>query len=128
MTSPEVAVVIGGTALIAWINWYFLFSGSRATQASRGAGGVVEVPIVVHGGYEPSVVSVPRGERLRLVFDRRETAGCSEEVVIPAFGVRRFLPPFERTTIELTPDAAGRFEFTCGMGMLRGALVVEDRA
>jgi plastocyanin domain-containing protein len=62
---------------------------------------------------------------VRLVFDRQETAGCSEEVVIPDFGVRRFLPPHQRTTVEFTPTEPGRFEFTCGMGMLRGAVVVE---
>jgi plastocyanin domain-containing protein len=33
------------------------------------------------------------------------------------------LPPFKKTTVEFTPAAAGRIEFTCGMGMLRGAVV-----
>ena len=26
--------------------------------------------------------------------------------------------------VEFTPDQAGEYEFTCGMGMLRGKLVV----
>jgi serine/threonine protein kinase len=45
--------------------------------------------------------------------------------VIPDFGIRRFLPPFEKTAVEVTPVTAGTFEFTCGMGMLRGKLIVE---
>ena len=36
-----------------------------------------------------------------------------------------YLPAGERTAIELTPPAPGTYEFTCGMGMLRGRLVAE---
>ena len=50
----------------------------------------------------------------------------AEEVVIPDFGVRKFLPTGERTTIEITPRVAGRYAFTCGMSMLRGSIVAED--
>jgi plastocyanin domain-containing protein len=80
----------------------------------------------VAGGYEPSEVRVRAGLPVRLVFDRQETSPCSEEVVLPDFGIRRFLPPHAETAIELTPDHAGHFEFTCGMSMLRGRLTVED--
>jgi plastocyanin domain-containing protein len=38
---------------------------------------------------------------------------------------RRELPAFQTTLIELLPQQAGRFEFTCGMGMLRGSLLVK---
>ena len=34
--------------------------------------------------------------------------------------------PKVHTVIEVTPDHAGRYEFTCGMGMHRGALIAED--
>ncbi len=65
------------------------------------------------------------GEPVRLVFDRQETSGCSEEVVFGDFGVRRYLPAGERTAVEVTPPAPGTYEFTCGMGMLRGKVVAE---
>jgi plastocyanin domain-containing protein len=63
---------------------------------------------------------------VRLVFDRQETSSCSEEVVIPDFGIRRFLPAHQKTAVEIDPREAGTFEFTCGMGMLRGKLIVEE--
>ena len=63
----------------------------------------------------------PRG----LVFDRQETSGCSEEVVFGDFGIRRFLPAHRRTAVEVTPAEPGTYEFTCGMGMLRGRLVAD---
>ena len=81
--------------------------------------------ITVKGGYSPAQVNARAGEPLRLVFDRQETSGCSAELLIPAFGVRQTLPAFESTSVEITPHAAGEYEFTCGMNMLRGSIVVE---
>ena len=61
---------------------------------------------------------------MRLTFLRREAGGCSREVVIPAFGIRRELPQGVPVTIALPPLAEGELAFTCGMNMMRGALVV----
>jgi len=44
--------------------------------------------------------------------------------VLPDFKIRRFLPPLQKTAVEFTPEQAGEYEFTCGMGMLRGKLIV----
>jgi plastocyanin domain-containing protein len=81
--------------------------------------------ITVDGGYSPAVVRGKVGTPLRLIFDRVDDSSCSEEIVMPDFGVRRFLPSGEQTPIEITPTAPGRYQFTCGMGMLRGAVVVD---
>lgn len=126
MSGMEILVVLAGIAGIAWVNWYFFLSHGPAAQAAAGTGGVQEVTIAVQGGYSPAQVRVRRGTRVRLVFDRQETSGCSEEVVIPEFGVRKFLPAFQKTAVEITPQKAGTFDFTCGMSMLRGRLTVEE--
>jgi plastocyanin domain-containing protein len=110
---------------IALVNWYFLF-GKRTALASIAASGVQQVTIRVEGGYDPSIVEVAAGRPVQLVFDRRENNPCSEEVVIGALGIRRDLPAFERTAVEFTPAKAGRYDFTCGMGMLHGTLVVKE--
>ena len=97
MSATDWLVVGAAAAMIAGVNWYFFFAERQSKE----------------------------GAPLRLVFDRQETSSCSEEVVIGDFGVRKFLPAFQKTVVELTPDHAGRFDFTCGMGMLHGTLVVE---
>lgn len=125
MNTTDWIVLAAGIAAIAWVNWYFFLAERGAATATAGTGGVQEVTITVHGGYEPAEVRLQKGVPARLVFDRQETSGCSEEVVLPDFGIRRFLPAFQKTTVELTPDRAGSFEFTCGMSMLRGRLVVQ---
>jgi plastocyanin domain-containing protein len=125
MTPLEWIVILAGAAAIAWVNWYFFLARRGTATAETREGGTQEVTITVQGGYEPAEVKLKKGIPARLVFDRQETSGCSEEVVIPDFGVRKFLPAFQKTTVELKPETAGSFEFTCGMSMLRGRLVVE---
>ena|SRR5688500_1335480 len=125
MSLSQLLVLTGGIAAIAWVNWYFFLAGRRTASATAGAGGIQEAVIVVAGGYSPAVVKVQRDRPVRLVFDRRETSGCSEEIVIPDFGIRRFLPPHQRTAIDLPPSGPGEHELSCGMSMLHGRLVVE---
>jgi plastocyanin domain-containing protein len=125
MTPLEWIVVLAGGAAIAWVNWFFFLARRGMATAETREGGTQEVTITVQGGYDPAEVRLKKGLPARLVFDRQETSGCSEEVVIPDFGIRKFLPAFQKTAVELKPETAGSFEFTCGMSMLRGRLVVE---
>lgn len=124
METAEWLVVGTGLAAIGWINWWFLLARRSAVRAVT-AGGVQEVPIVVAGGYDPAEIRVRAGTPVRLLFERRETSPCSEEVVLPDFGVERFLPAHRTTAVDLLPEQPGTYEFTCGMRMLRGRLTVE---
>ncbi len=125
MSGDDILVILSGITAIAWINWYFLFAGRAATDATT-AGGVQEVRIRVAGGYDPANVRVRRGVPVRLLFDRQESSGCSEEVVLPDFGIRRYLPAHQETAVEFTPAESGTYPFTCGMSMLRGSVTVQD--
>ena len=124
MSGAEWAVALTGVAAVAWVNWYFFASHRPAVAASAGAT-ADEVVVEVNGGYEPSLITVKAGHTVRLIFDRQEENGCSEEIVIPDFGIRKFLPAFKKTTIEITPKSPGRYPFTCGMSMLHGTIVAE---
>lgn len=126
MTTADIVVIVSALMAIAAVNWWFFVAGqSPMAAAAVSGGGAAEVVITVDGGYSPAVVQVKRGEKVRLVFDRKDNSSCSEEIVIPDFNVRRFLPTGERTVVEIEPTEAGRFPFTCGMSMLRGSIVVD---
>lgn len=131
MNPTDWIAVLAGLAAIVWVNWYFLFVARSASSTaatvpmSASEGQAADVTITVDGGYSPSAIRVRSGEPVRLTFDRVDTASCSDEVVFPDFGIRRFLPTGERTTIEITPPAPGRYPFTCGMSMHRGVVVAE---
>ncbi|MEO8622256.1 MAG: cupredoxin domain-containing protein [bacterium] len=128
MDTVDWIVIAAGLGAIAWVNWYFFLAErglAHAAVAAKGSSGKQEVVITVHGGYTPSTIRVAAGQPARLVFDRQESSSCSEEVVFPDFGVKRFLPEGQKTTIEITPPVAGTYEFACGMGMLHGRVIAE---
>lgn len=124
MTGAEIAVTLAGLAAIGWVNWYFFLARGEAVTLAAGSG-PQRTRIVVQGGYSPATIRVRAGRPVRLEFDRQETSGCTEEVVFPDFGIRTYLPAHRTTPVEFTPTTPGRFEFTCGMAMVRGTLVVE---
>jgi plastocyanin domain-containing protein len=127
INGSEWLAVFAGLAAITWVNWYFFVAGrTPAAIKASSPGETQEQTIIVDGGYSPAAIRVKAGQPVRLIFDRRDTGGCSEEVVFPDFGIRQFLPHGKKTVIEVTPPKAGRYEFTCGMSMLRGSLVADD--
>jgi plastocyanin domain-containing protein len=125
MDFAQILVTVVGLALVTGILLFF-FGPRKPVSAHADASGAQEVDILVQGGYSPAVVQAKRGQPLRLRFNRQETAACSDVVVFPDFGVRRDLPAFQTTIVELVPNRNGQFTFVCGMNMLRGTLVVTD--
>jgi len=120
----KLVVTAGGIILIFLVNWYFFFSRRKATSAELKKKGIQEVKVVVKGGYDPDVIVVKKGIPVRLDFYRDETADCSDTIVFGDFNIRKPLPAFKTTSVEFTPEKEGEYVFTCGMGMLRGKLIV----
>ena len=124
MTPLDWGIALGAALLIVLINWYFLGKKRAAIATVTSRGGAVDVTVRVEGGYSPSVIEVPAGSTVRMTFDRREDNPCSDELVIPDFGIRRDLPAFTKTVIEFTASP-GTHEFKCGMGMLHGSIIAK---
>jgi plastocyanin domain-containing protein len=125
MSGADWIVIAAAAASIVWVNWYFFLAERQVAAAREGSAGIQEIEILVKGGYEPASIRVKQGRPVRLLFNRQETSSCSEEVVLGDFGVRRFLPPFKKTSVEFTPRQVGTYDFTCGMGMMHGKLIVD---
>ena len=121
-TADRVAAVVTGLALIVFL--YVFFFGKRRVVARPVPAGPQEVTVAVAGGYKPDVIVARRGMPLKIVFDRRESNPCSDEVVLPEFGIRLALPAHQKTAIEITPQREGDFPFSCGMNMLHGKIRV----
>jgi Cu+-exporting ATPase len=124
MSPTQLVVLVAGLALIGGIIWYFFLARPRAADALV-TDGIQETVVTVKGGYTPAEIRVRAGQPVRLIFDRQETNPCSDELVIPDFQIREFLPPNRRTAVEFTPTAPGSHQFSCGMGMLRGKVIVQ---
>ena len=75
-------------------------------------------------GYRPESFRLRRGVPAAVTFIRRTKDSCGEVVVLPAYGIRRTLPFNQPLTVTFTPRKTGTFDFTCGMDMLRGQIIV----
>lgn len=125
MDTTEIFVLVAGSALIAFVIWYFLMSEGESARAQVSEAGIQRVGVTVRSGYSPDHIVVKRGVPVELSFYRDETSSCSEQVVFGDFQISRKLPAFETTRIRFTPEREGEYTFTCGMSMLRGKLIVE---
>ena len=81
--------------------------------------------VLTKDGYKPASVRLRQGVPARITFIRQVEVTCGTEVLFPEYDIRRELPLNEAVTVEFTPSKRGEFTFACGMGMLRGKLVVK---
>ena len=125
MNTTKIIVSLVGLALICWIVWYFWLWRKASVEVQENAGGTQEIEVTVKGGYQPASIVAKAGRPLRLNFTRRESTPCGEEVVLPDFGKRAHLPENKTVALEIVPQKPGEYEFTCGMNMYRGKLIVE---
>jgi plastocyanin domain-containing protein len=125
MTFDQILVIIGGLGLSTLVAWYFWFSEKKAVRVDVSDSGIQEAVIKVKGGYTPDVLVFEAGKPIKLNFIREETAACTEEVVFSDFNKKATLTPFKTIPVELKIDKPGEYGFQCGMGMIKGKLIVQ---
>ena len=76
-------------------------------------------------GFEPVTLKLRRGVQARITFLRTTDNTCAKEIVLRDFGIRKALPLNQPVAVTLAPNKKGEFEFTCGMNMMRGKLIVQ---
>lgn len=116
----KIIVTIAGLLGVVFTYWFFLMKKERVVKA------IDSVDIIVEGGYSPDVISIPKGKTTKLNFLRKDPNSCLEEVVLGDFKIRRQLPLNQKVTIELTPQQAGEFKYSCGMNMYHGKIIVTE--
>jgi plastocyanin domain-containing protein len=80
---------------------------------------------ITERGFEPVSLTLRRGVQARITFLRTTDQTCAKEIVLRDFGVKRDLPLNQPVVVTLTPNKKGEFDFTCGMNMMRGKLIVQ---
>ena len=101
-----------------------LREGSQITMQTaidNAEGPVIEVSA---SGFKPSEITVQNGKPVTLTFVRVSEQGCGTEVVFPSLGITRALPLNKPVSIRLSPDKTGDLNFSCGMNMLKGRVIV----
>lgn len=111
-------VTIAGAALIAFIYWFFFGKREGSMEPKN------SWDITVEGGYKPATIAIPVGQKSTITLTRKDPSSCLEEVVMPEFKIKKFLPLNEKVTVELSPTKAGTYGIHCGMNMFHGKIIV----
>ena len=124
MTVDQIIVTAVGVLAIAVIGTFFLLPKGKETRAVLSSSGFQEAMILVKGGYTPDVIVADANHAIRLTFLRTESGACSERVIFADFHKGIDLPEGKNVVLDLPAAKTGVYGFQCGMGMLRGKLIV----
>lgn len=89
--------------------WAAALAGAALSPAAPPAGSAVEVR-ASRGGFQPSALSLRRGETVRLVLTTADGEHC---LAVDELRIEKRIVPGRATAFDLTPDRAGTFEFYC---------------
>ena len=96
-----------------------------ATAVLAGDPRTIEIS-VTENGFEPTPISVKKGEPLKLVITRKTDKTCAKSVVFDEPKLKKALPLNEAVEVTLTPSRTGELKYGCAMGrMVEGVLKVE---
>lgn len=76
-------------------------------------------------GYTPGAIKIKKGEKVRLLLTRTDAQNCGGEIVFASLNIRKELPVGKTVTVEFMAQDAGEINFSCGMGMMKGKILVQ---
>lgn len=98
---------------------------NESKPAAASGDRVVELK-VTEEGFEPSPISVKKGEPLVLKVTRVTDKTCATEILIDGTDINVPLPLNQPVEVRYTPSKSGQIRYGCAMGMMiSGVLVVE---
>src|ERR1035437_1358520 len=115
----KIIVSVLGVVFIGFIYWFFLWKNEKEVKAEG------SIDILVKGGYTPSKIVIPQNKTTTINFLREDSNTCLEEVILSDFKIRKYLPLNQKVSIQINPKKKGEFDFSCGMGMFHGKLIVK---
>ncbi len=118
MQIDQIIVLVLGALGMVFTYWFFFMKKEEVVKATD------EIDVVVSGGYKPSVIEIKNDKSTKINFLRKDPSECLEEVVLSDFKIKKSLPLNKKVSINLSPKEKGEYEFSCGMNMYHGKLIV----
>ncbi|MDR2509363.1 MAG: sulfite exporter TauE/SafE family protein, partial [Spirochaetaceae bacterium] len=136
MKAGAVLVTVMGLLMFSygWTLSGFNFGAFGAAAGGSSAEGAAFVPVIENGvqlvnstllpGRYPAI-TVRQGIPVRWTINAPSGSinGCNNRVIIREYGVEHRFTPGENL-IEFTPERAGKFPYSCWMGMIRASITV----
>lgn len=86
---------------------------------------VQKINVTVAGGYQPEVVNLKQGIPAEITFTRTKEQGCLDVVHSKDLNFEKQLPLNVAQTVNIDTDKTGEFNFSCGMDMFGGKVVIK---
>ena len=88
--------------------------------------GPKEIQIAVTDmGFQPSAVTIKKGQAAVLVITRKTDQTCATEAIFAETGRKYDLPLNQPVRVDLTGVSPGTVHYECGMAMEKGTIVIE---
>ena len=118
MSTDKIFALIFSLVGIVFTYWYFLGKKEKEVVVTD------SIDIKVDGGYKPALITIKKGQTIKLNFVRTDQNSCLEEVNLPDFKVKKYLPLNKKVEVEINPDNTGTYTYSCGMNMYHGKIKV----
>jgi plastocyanin domain-containing protein len=119
MILDKIIVTVIGIIIIGFIYWYFFGKKEEAEESKSG-----EVAITVSGGYKPAKIKVKANQETKITFTRTDNNSCLEDVYIPDFSIKEYLPLNIPVSVTIKPEHKGEYDLHCGMNMYHAKIIV----
>ena len=120
MTANQIIILIMGTLSIILTYWYFFGRKESRTVISGSS-----IALKVDAGYSPSQIVIKHDTRVTLKVLRKDPSDCLEDLVLPEWNIKKYLPLNKEIVINLEPKQKGDYPFHCGMNMFHGKIIVK---
>ncbi|MDR2655549.1 MAG: sulfite exporter TauE/SafE family protein [Oscillospiraceae bacterium] len=108
-----------------------IWAAPGASAADNGGVKIVDgkqvVSSALSAGSYPNI-AVEAGTPVKWIINAPNGSinGCNNRINIQEYGISNYLFKPGDNVIEFTPDKAGRFQYSCWMGMIRGYITVRE--
>jgi plastocyanin domain-containing protein len=111
--------------ILSPVTYFFSSERFESIATTTTTNGVQQVTInILNQGYQPNYIKVQKGIPVELTLKSNETYTCALSFVFKEFGISTFLEATDTRTFSFTPQVAGKYSFTCSMGMYTGVMEV----
>lgn len=110
-----------GALVLSGVNVPSLNSTVTTTTAARS-----ELTITIEpNGYSPKNLTIKAGQPVILHLKNNDAYTCAQAFTIPKLKIQKIVAPGQEAIVKFTaPDKTGTLNFSCSMGMYRGAFTI----
>lgn len=121
----DIIVLVLAIALIGFICDWFFGKHQKQVRNAQVNNHEQHATIVVKGGYSPNTLILKQGIPAKVSFNMQDSTACLSHVVIEKLGIDRDLTQQQITTVEIPTDQKNEFDYTCGMNMFHGKIIIK---